>query len=110
MKSKLSVLICATLSLYGCGKEPVFQGKPISHWISQLKDKDPEFRAEAARALANIGAEAKPAVLPLCEALKDKDERVRSQVAYTLACIGPEAKAARSALKQAMSDSSIRVR
>ncbi len=52
--------------------EPRYEGKALSDWIKALKDKDPEVRCRAAKALRQLGTEAKPAVAALLPALEDK--------------------------------------
>jgi HEAT repeat protein len=82
--------------------EAVHQGKATSSWEQQLRSSDPEFRREAARALGQMGPEAKEAVPSLMAALKDEDRAVRIQAAHALGEIGPEAKAAVPALRESM--------
>jgi len=78
----------AALLLCGCGQtpEPLHAGgKPISHWLEGLHDRNPNVRKTAVAKLGNIGSEdpaARPAVLG---ALKDADVAVRCQAVLALA-------------------------
>ena len=72
--------------------------------ITQLKDKDPENRRAAAHALADAGADAKPAVPALTKALKDDDTFVRRFSAQALGNIGPDAKDAAPMLSSILKD------
>jgi HEAT repeat protein len=53
-----------------------------------LADPSPKFRREAARALAALGPQAKPAAAQLKKALQDADPDVRDSVAEALEAIG----------------------
>ena len=54
-------------------EEPLFKGKPLSTWVVQLKDLDPETQNEAVSALAKFkDDEIKTAVPLLIEILKEK--------------------------------------
>src|SRR3954468_9962753 len=66
--------------------------------VQKLKSKDTDERRAAARALGEMGAEAKPASEALLRALKDSDLFVRRFAAEALGKIGPEAKGAVPAL------------
>ncbi len=91
-------------------KEPSFQGKTPSEWMSLAKDKDPKLRIGAIRALGMIGPEAKTAVPALTELLKDKEARVRMASAEALVKIGPEAKAAIPVVTELLKDKDSDVR
>ncbi len=66
--------------------------------ITTLNDANPRVRAEAARALARIGPEAKEAVPALIARLDDPDEEVRQASARALGQVGPAAAPAVPAL------------
>ncbi len=66
--------------------------------ISTLNDPNPRVRAEAARALARIGPEAKEAVPALVARLDDPDDDVRQAAARALGQVGPAAASAVPAL------------
>jgi HEAT repeat protein len=72
--------------------------------VKQLKGGDPDARRAAAKALAEAGADAKPAVPALKQALKDKDLFVRRFAAQALGAIGPDAASAAPALGAAVND------
>jgi HEAT repeat protein len=86
-------------------------GHPVSYWIAELQDSDPEERTEAAAALGRIGGEgASQAVPALVAALKDGDEVVRRNAALALFKIGPEDADTVRALAEALEDSVADVR
>lgn len=95
-------LLGLAVLLAGCGKEEaVFQGKPTSSWVKQLKSADAAARQEAAKALGNLGAEG---VFGLAVALRDESPDVRMAAADSLSNIGTEAKPALPALTAALKD------
>ncbi|HEV3339587.1 MAG TPA: HEAT repeat domain-containing protein [Pirellulales bacterium] len=72
--------------------------------IETLEDPDDEVRAQAAQALARMGATAAPAVDALVRALNDPNEEVRRGAARALGQIGSEADEAVPALIDAIKD------
>lgn len=80
------------------------EGAEVRELIAKLKDKDSDIRRAAAKELAEVGPEAKPAVPDLIRALGDKDLFVRRYSAEALGNVGPEAKAAIPALSAALND------
>ncbi|MES1213802.1 MAG: HEAT repeat domain-containing protein [Singulisphaera sp.] len=76
--------------------------------ITTLNDANPRVRAEAARALARIGPEAKEAVPALIARLEDPDEEVRQAAARALGQVGPAAAPAVPALISLIDDASRR--
>jgi HEAT repeat protein len=106
-------LILVVGALAGCGQSkqpPMSHGKPVSHWIATLEDRDPAKRQRAVKALGHVGA-ADPAAIPaVTEALKDPSARVRAEAALALFNIGPPAKDAMPALQKAQHDQDATVR
>jgi HEAT repeat protein len=103
-----TVVVVVLLSA-GCGHK----GGPdysVSGLVAQLKDKDPNLRYSAARALGKYGPEAGPALPALVEALKDDSPMVRMGAAYALGDLGPDARDALPALKQRANDPDRKVR
>lgn len=123
-----------TASVWG-QDAPKYQGKTAAQWAKELQSADNDKMYEAARALAAMGKNAKPA-LPvitrrltavdqttfdlLAEALvnigkeavpglttmlRSKDEYARRNAAMVLAKMGPDAKSAASALASILGDS-----
>jgi len=82
----------------------------VADLVRKLKDKDQEVRRAAARALAESGAAAKPAIPELIAALKDSDLYVRRFACQAFAAMGPEAKEAIPALSKALDDDKKQVR
>ena len=70
----------------------------VPNLIDALSASDPRVRAQAARALARIGPDAKEAVPTLMQHLNDPDEDVRQSSARALGQIGPAAEPAVPAL------------
>jgi HEAT repeat protein len=86
MKTLLGVVAFLGLVVPG-----LVRGGEVEDLIKQLKAKDPDARRAAAKALAETGADAKPAVAALVGALKDSDLFVRRFAAQALGEIGPDA-------------------
>jgi HEAT repeat protein len=82
---------------------PIYEGKPLSHWIAALKEKRQVTRHRAVQTLGAIG---KPAVPALIEALKDKDPWIRGGAIGALLSIGPSAEAAVPALIRVLAEDS----
>jgi HEAT repeat protein len=81
-------------------KEPEYNGKPLSHWLAWLKDKDSfEHRLEATSALITMRSADKQTIAALIDALDDEQDFVSSSVARILGQLGPQAKAAISRLE-----------
>lgn len=64
------------------GSEPGGASDQLGKLLAQLKDKDPEVRANAACSLGELGD--KRAVEPLIQCLKDEVSEVRAGVALSL--------------------------
>lgn len=92
-----------SLSLFLCLAAAAV-AQDVAGLTKQLKSKDADVRRSAAKALAEVGKEAKAAVPELSRALKDEDAFVRRFAAQALGAIGPDAKAAVSALQGALGD------
>ncbi len=72
-------------------KEPVYQGKPLSVWLDQLKDKDSDARIRAVNALTHLRPPAKKSLDAVLAVLTDDDEDVQIYAAMALASFGKEA-------------------
>jgi HEAT repeat protein len=97
------VLVCA-----GCGQsEAVYQGKPTSYWVRQLRGSDAASRQEAVQALATIGVDSVPALIV---ALGDAAPETRAAAADVLGRIGPAAKGALPTLTATLKDTDKTVR
>lgn len=73
-------------------KSLVSIGKPaVKALITALQHQNPEVRANAATALAQIGNDAAPALPALSRALQDKDPKVRSAAVEAFGSIGRRA-------------------
>src|SRR5260370_1414569 len=92
-------------------KESYYDDRPLSVWLTRLKDKDAAMRREAAHALGRLEPPTAAAVPALGDALKHADDEVRATAAEALGWIGPEAKDALPRLRDAVAqDENARVR
>ena len=80
----------------------IYAGRHLSDWIGLLESDYPHVRLSAARALGEIGSEAKAAVPGLIRLLEERDEFIRSAAASSLGNIGPEAASAIPAMVKAL--------
>jgi hypothetical protein len=69
MKAMLLFVVSSLPVGFGWAAEPAYRGRPLSQWLSQLQNKDPNIRSEAAQALGGFGPEAKIAIPDLIELL-----------------------------------------
>jgi RNA polymerase sigma factor (sigma-70 family) len=70
------------------GKSVTYQGKSASFWVEQLKDRAPDYRVSAVKALGGI-AEVDNSVVPvIAESFKDRDFNVRIYAALAVAKLG----------------------
>jgi D-arabinan exo alpha-(1,3)/(1,5)-arabinofuranosidase (non-reducing end) len=88
----------------------VYRGKPLSYYVSKLKNTPERDRPELVRAIGDFGAEGASATDVLVNALSDPDENVRVAAAWSLTQIGPSAATAVPTLAKALSDSNFLVR
>jgi HEAT repeat protein len=99
MKKRLLGIVC----LLGCATST--WGADVATLRKQLINRDNEVRRKAARDLADLGKDAKPAMKDLMARLtRDKDLYVRRYSAQALGAIGPDAKPAIPALRKALND------
>ena len=105
-------IVVLSLALSGCGRTPptAIHGKPVSHWVESLHDRDVRVRRNAVRVLGNVGP-VDPAVLPaLTQAVSDRDPAVRGEALEALLKIGPDARDAVPAIETRRQDRDPRVR
>src|SRR5262245_34840571 len=102
------------LLLIGCGggnDGPLMtHGKPVAHWLQELRKPDPKVRKKAVAALGHVGALDPAAIPALTGAVKDRDTAVRSEAILALLNIGPAAKDALPTLNEACNDKDAVVR
>ncbi|MBI3268531.1 MAG: HEAT repeat domain-containing protein [Planctomycetes bacterium] len=99
--SVLAVPSLRTTAVGALRGERFVRGRPTSEWARRLNKAGPEEAAEAADALARIGAEAVPRLVATFE--RDRDAR-GDEAAKALAAIGPAAGAAVPVLVAAIRD------
>lgn len=85
------------------GKEPLYDKKPMSHWLKALGDDDPKVSGKASDALRAIGA---PAVAGLVEIVKDKQAKAKTRglAISAVAYIWPDGKSATPVLVELTHD------
>ncbi len=89
---------------------PLQEGKPASHWMSELKKDDVFARRKAVYALFKLGPSAKTAATQLARAFEDEDDYVRDTAYKALIALKEDAKPAVKALRSALNDGRSRVR
>jgi HEAT repeat protein len=77
----LPVVTCLLLAGHSFGQTD-FLGKPLSRWLVELRDAQPQVRRGAAFALGKSGSAAAPAAL--VKVLSDREAAVRDAAAYAL--------------------------
>ena len=93
MKACLALLTFWAGAGYVFAQEGSSPKASVAELITQLDDKNPVARYQAARSLILMGPAAKEAVPKLIEKLeKDKDEPARAAYAEALGIIGPVSK------------------
>ena len=109
-------LAASVVALSGCvpqGDEPLTgaeKQRRVRLLTRELSDQHFAVRTKAAKALAGMGIEAKPAIPELTECVADDYYGARAWAAAALAAIGPEARSAAPALAKATSDEHYEVR
>lgn len=88
----------------------VYRGKPLSFYVSQLKESSPEVRAGVIRSLGAFGEDAQSATGTLVPLLSDSDPEVRAATAHALGQIGSKAQSATPQLAKLLKDDELRVR
>jgi len=111
---QLTTISTCCFLLAGCsGKnEPVMShGKPVAHWLEELKKSDPQARKKAVVALGHVG-KADDAVIPalISVVTEDQNSAVRNEAILALLNIGTDAKDAVDALTQAQNDKDSTIR
>ncbi|MDB5174104.1 MAG: putative lyase [Phycisphaerales bacterium] len=82
----------------------------VAYLVKALETGAAEEKVQVVRALATVGADAKPAVPALLATLAEESNELRIDVAQTLGAIGPDAKAALPALTRMADNRHIDVR
>lgn len=89
----------AVMAAWACGcagetRPTMAGGKPVTHWVEELKGPDPKHRKEAVEKLGNVGP-SDPAAFPaVCGALKDADPGVRCEAVLAVLKFGDAAREA----------------
>jgi HEAT repeat protein len=91
--ASLVVLVPAVTAGFAGDDDPKLKGKPLSHWLKKLEDKNRGFQMRAARVIENAPEELRPKIVPkLIELLKSKRENTKFPAAQALGKYGPVAK------------------
>lgn len=106
--------IPANVSLPPAPQEPMYEGKPLSHYVNELQKDDITVRLMALQSLGRIGPEARiaiPAMLELWDVKEGETEGFwRGPVIQALAALGPDAREALPKIVDAMTDPNAAVR
>jgi HEAT repeat protein len=97
---KLLVSISFLPVVVGCWQGPYHEGKPLDQWVVLAKDKSPETRGAAAKALGKIGLQNEEVIPVLVGLARDENKGVQMQAIYALREMSPRAKAAIPALTE----------
>ena len=77
----LTVLVVLSAGSVVAQEQPLYEGKPLSYWIEQLKNPD---NSSTRTAFASFGASALPATAAIAEVLKDQRSVVRLAAIWAL--------------------------
>jgi HEAT repeat protein len=98
-------LLCAGAGCHSKKTEPLqSHGHPVSYWLVELKNPNPQARKKAVTALGHVGKTDPAAIPALIEALQDRDASVRDAAVLALLNMGPDAKDAIPALTECTKD------
>ncbi len=90
----------------GCWQGPYYEGKPCDQWVVLAKDKSPDTRRAAAKALGRIGLQTEEVIPVLVDLAKDENKNVQMQAIYAIRDMSARAKAALPTLVQIALDES----
>ena len=99
--------------LAGCGRDQgpqLSHGKPVAHWLEEMRKGDAKARLKAVRALGHVGKADTAALAAVIDAVKDRDAGVRREAILALMNLGPDAQDGVPALEAARKDSDANVR
>jgi hypothetical protein len=91
----------AQAGVLGADEEPVYNGKSLGAWLTDLHDQRQHVRREAINALRQMHPP-QAAVPSLIAAVNDGDDHVRFHAVYTLGDVGPSARWAVRTLLQTL--------
>src|SRR5262249_8547090 len=99
---KRSTLTALAIGLAACGCSPTKPtqagGKPVSHWVQELKNPDAKVRRHAIAKLGNVGPKDASALPAVRDSLADADAGVRAEAIQAVMKFGAAAKEAESQL------------
>jgi HEAT repeat protein len=84
--------------IVGCWQGPYYEGRPRDEWVVLAKDKSPETRRTAAKALGKIGLQNEEVIPVLVDLARDENKLVQMQAIYAIRDMSPRAKSAFPAL------------
>ncbi|HEX4489113.1 MAG TPA: DUF2961 domain-containing protein [Terriglobales bacterium] len=100
----------ATPAEVTAGSDPVYRGRPLSHYLAKMKGASGAERIRLIYAVGEFGSDGAEAVPMLNSALTDNDSDVRAAAVSSLAKIGADNPAGIPGLIKALQDSDSRIR
>ena len=113
MRTSAALAIVLTACLAGCSGQQgplLSHGKPVDHWLEELRSPEVKARKKAVVALGHVGRADSRAVPALARAVKDPDPTIRKEAVLALLNIGPPARDAIPTLRDAEKDKDSAVR
>ncbi len=101
---KFLVSISFLSVLGGCWQGPSEGGNTLDQWVVLAKDKSPETRRAAAKALGRIGLQTEDVIPVLVDLVRDEDKGVQMQAISAISRMSPRAKSALPALVEIRDD------
>jgi HEAT repeat protein len=103
MKATKHVLPVLAVLFAGCARShspTMAGGKPVSHWVEELQNRDAKARKHAVNKLGNVGTNDSAALPAILSALTDRDPAVRAEAILATMKCGQSAKEAIPVLAQ----------
>jgi HEAT repeat protein len=113
MRTFGALAIVLTACLAGCSGQQgplLSHGKPVDHWLEELRSPEVKTRKKAVIALGHVGSADSRAIPALTAAVKDPDPTIRKEAVLALLNIGPPARDAIPTLRDAERDKDAGVR
>ncbi len=101
---KFLVSISFLSVVVGCWQGPSYEGKSIDQWTVLAKDRSPENRQAAAKALGRIGLQTGDVIPVLVDLARDENKNVQMQAIFAIRAMSSRALAALPVLVEIASD------